>query len=73
MKVDIPVRLGDDKTLHVYQCGTAILVLDSGITLKISALYIRGLPSASTTAAQKREKRYMFDANFNEADFSCGP
>jgi len=32
--------LGNDKMLQVYQSGTAILILDFGITPKVTALFI---------------------------------
>jgi transposase InsO family protein len=66
VKVDILVRLGDDNTLHVYQSGIAILVLDSVTTIKIVALYVPefrlSLLSVSQLAAQKYTT--MFSSEF---------
>jgi transposase InsO family protein len=66
VKVDILVRLGDDNTLHVYQSGTATLVLDSATTIKIVALYVPefrlSLLSVSQLAAQKYTT--MFTSEF---------
>jgi hypothetical protein len=66
VKVDILVRLGDDNTLHVYQSGIAILVLDSVTTIKIVALYVPefrlSLLSVSQLAAQKYTT--MFTSEF---------